>query len=188
MAHHPPAYCKACDSFFEDTFIGFGEGSVRNTFIDFVSKCPTCGGPAKMLPGTYSVVGGALQAVFHSAYSPDQIARIREIYERVASEPHQSPIPEDVVVALDAIKPELGAAARLYNKDKAGLAALALVLSVVLARCDSAPLVEVNQPTNVTQVVNVCNQFGSPVASWPGKRDAELPRQAKDPMLDKRDE
>ena len=146
-----PAYCERCNTLFESSALSIGSGAVV-TFANCGTSCPRCGGMARILDGTYSAVGAALQVLRGSSFTHEQVRRLQTLRSSLESEGRdpKETIPKEVIEAISAIQPELGAAVKLLQNGHAGWAVFMLFLFILIKQCSPDGGVHIDLSTHIT--------------------------------------
>ena len=82
QSHHPPAFCPEHGLF---PAIGFSLGAevTNTTFIGCAASCPKCGHVSEIIPGVYDPTIDGLNILIDRSISPESLAEIRRIAERL---------------------------------------------------------------------------------------------------------
>ena len=151
-----PARCDNCRIVFDSGYEVQGEGAVFH-FEDCATACPKCEGPAELLDGAYTTVGDLLQVVSGSTFTRQQVRLMNEFHRKLAKRSEkQEFITDDIIKAATAISAPLGEVMRQAKNKNYKLAAAVLVLGALTQQCSSsAPLINIDNSTHVTEVYNV---------------------------------
>ena len=147
-----PAVCLRCGTVFDS---GFGVGPGHLTTEGCSTSC-RCGAMAAVLDGTFTASGDVLHVLEGSTFTRTQVDHINSLKKLVLSGRFgKDHISDEIVEAVRAVSPELGALAKVAKKNGLGLAAILFILVMILKQCGhegGGPLIEVG--THITQVYN----------------------------------
>jgi hypothetical protein len=153
-----PAVCMTCGYAFSAPNLIGGSGA-RVTITNVRTNCRRCGGIASILDGVYEIANDSITAISGGTLTPNQISRLSDIRNQLLNSGNSAQISHEIVEAVKAVSPELGAAVELMKKQKLGLAALVLVLFLWLKQCGAEgggiTIDMSQQTTNITNVYSV---------------------------------
>jgi hypothetical protein len=156
-----PAYCEHCGYVFDPGAISVqGTGSVK--LIGMTTNCPRCGKAARILDGTFDVVGSNLRV----ANAPETTRKIFEILGLAIRESVSGKADEEIIKQIEKISPELAKAAREFTfKSGSGIIMLLLFL---LSFCQNNLKIDVHQEINWNQLVDQANVYVTGHDPYPG--------------------
>jgi hypothetical protein len=119
-----PAYCDECKIAFENNAISVPEGVGNISVIGNLTRCPKCGGAAKILDGTFSVEDAQLVAQQAPSWTLEILDRIRKIAHEASKD-----IPEsgELLSRVESVSPELARALEPYAATNTGLVLLLMI-------------------------------------------------------------
>lgn len=130
------ARCRSCGLEFEPPRIA-DNLIIQMTNVRF--KCPRCGGEADVPDDVYSFVGPTVEAFRSMTW--DQANRLRAL---LAHQEKPTPPTDELVDAITAISPELGAIGRKLKDRKLLLAGFMIFLYLVLKQCSVSVNIDID--------------------------------------------
>jgi hypothetical protein len=149
----PPAACARCGAIFPFRGIVV-ENSTNVTFGSLTVQCPSCGGPARVLDGTYDFVGNTIRLVDGPAYTRAQLTALMGLLKKARDERRTA---EELEAEIEKAAPGFANVAELIRPKTSGDIAAWVVVLLGFLQFLLAMLGSGDKPIQINE--QVINQF-----------------------------